>query len=116
MLSSDDHGARPTFFQGGLLRPALSKSDLPDGFEFSGSKFRKEYLQLESPSSVKNLAFEDCPFPLQGAQGEGSGLAYTRPFRILSDEGVAAVRAEVDRYEKFAKSNARTPKCLRGLG
>ena len=46
-----------------------------------------------------------------------SGLAYTAPFRVLSDEGVRALRRVIDDNEKFATSVPhRIPKCLRGLG
>ena len=44
------------------------------------------------------------------------GLAFSSSFRVLSDEGLRAVRGVIARNEKFAKSNERTPKMLRGLG
>ena len=54
-----------------------------------------------------NVQPKEIPFP---------GLAFTAPFRILSDEGVRAMRRVIHLNEKFAKSNERIPKTLRGLG
>ena len=44
------------------------------------------------------------------------GLAFTSSFRILSDEGVRAMRKVIALNQKYAKSNERIPKTLRGLG
>ena len=99
------------------------------------------HLELMAPVSVKPLIQDppvkgdpSCQFPLDvnespsgsagvsgsGSGGDGSskipfsGLAYTEPMRILSDEGVRVVKAIVAENEKFAKSNERSPKVRSG--
>lgn len=76
------------------------------------------HLQLESPAYLKTLDFSHpskatSPYPPNKNFG---GLAFSSPFRILSDAGLAAVREVVFRHERHAKRNERIPKCLRGLG
>ena len=44
------------------------------------------------------------------------GLAYTAPFRVLSDEGLRVFRDVVHRHEHLTKRTDRAPKVLRGLG
>merc|ERR1719261_1499915 len=84
------------------------------------------HLQLEPPAYVKMLTAStsnsnlqhstdrvEFPVPLasslsSAARAHGSdaevpftGLAYTAPFRVLSDEGVAAFRQVISDNEKF---------------
>jgi len=81
------------------------------------------HLQLEAPEGIKMLVSEDssvpdvCAFPMAPRGSMGSlGLAYTKPFRVLSDAGVRAMREVIYRNEHRAFTSERSPKCLRGLG
>lgn len=97
------------------------------------------HLQLEPPAYVKTLIDESksgtdkvpFPVPLRAAESGGvtpsfeqanggftewPGLAYTAPFRVLSDEGVRVMRDVIAAHESYAMSNERIPMCLRGLG
>ena len=44
------------------------------------------------------------------------GSVYTKPFRLLSEEGVEVLRRIIEANEEHAKQMVRSPKCLRGLG
>jgi hypothetical protein len=55
----------------------------------------------ERPSRVAECVGED------GKKIPFTGLAYTEPMRILSDEGVRLVKAIVKENEEYAKSNER---------
>ena len=47
----------------------------------------------------------------------GGGLAYSAPFRLLSDEGVRALRSVLLANEQFSTMvPGRIPKCIRGIG
>ena len=84
------------------------------------------HLQLEPLRYVKTLRGTDVPFPVPVRRTEQAartaedgfpGLAYSAPFRVLSDEGVRALRRCIDQNEEHATSvPSRVPKCLRGLG
>jgi len=81
------------------------------------------HLQLEAPERIKLLVSEDptvpdvCAFPVAPAGGMSNpGLAYTKPFRVLSDAGVRAMREIISKNEHRAFASERVPKCLRGLG
>lgn len=98
------------------LPPAVNPPHLPP---LSGEVFDPaRHLQLEPPQSIKDLCFRDVVFPFQGGeQSVKRNLAYTRPFRVLSDEGVAAARRALDQHEPvLGKGNARAPRFVRGLG
>jgi hypothetical protein len=74
------------------------------------------HLQFEPPKSVVDLNFQTIPFPVQDPNSF-AGLAYTAPFRILSDEGVRVLRSIMDRESnnpRIKQSDNRTPLCLRG--
>jgi hypothetical protein len=90
----------------------------PGGISLSGEEFdSKKHLQLESPTHIKDLSFKKVPFPFDARQRAIKGnLAYTAPFRVLSDEGVAAARRALDRNQHLAKSNPRATCYVRGLG
>jgi hypothetical protein len=97
------------------------------------------HLQLEPPAHIKMLSASgkeqtDCvqfPVPLsksekmgQSARAQGTGnqvpftgLAYSAPFRVLSDEGLNVFRQVIAENEQYAGSiPALVPKCIRGLG
>lgn len=93
------------------------------------------HLAFEPPSFLVDLNFKKCSYPLEdGAVGGKTapagdadhptatsfpGLAFTGPFRLLSDAGVRQLRAIVDGQANNAairQSDARTPLSLRGLG
>ena len=96
------------------------------------------HLSLETPKWIKTLIQEGVgpeadivqfpvhagsataksavPTPAFGSTVPFTGLAFTAPFRLLSDEGVRVVRKIIKYNEKYAKSNERIPKTLRGLG
>ena len=101
-----------------------------------------KHLHLEPPAYIKMISppdplQTDCVcFPLlpskfdapasetgkarsyaTGEMVEFTGLAYTAPFRVLSDEGVAAFRRVIDDNEQFSGCvPSLVPKCIRGLG
>jgi hypothetical protein len=93
-------------------------SFFPEGMSLSGEEFDpKKHLQLEPPTHIKDLSFKEVPFPFDAEQRCIKGnLAYTAPFRVLSDEGVAAARRALDRNQHLAKSNPRASCYVRGLG
>lgn len=74
------------------------------------------HLQIEPPDGVISDDFIDLPFPLPDDAQHGFTLAFSKPFRLLSDEGVRALQSVIDANKQFAKSNERIPQCLRGLG
>ena len=99
------------------------------------------HLQLEPPAFVKMLSpldplQTDCvryPVPLSSSEEPGcmaearayatgepvqfTGLAYTAPFRVLSEEGVQIFRQIISANERFAGCvPSLVPKCIRGLG
>merc|ERR1712194_540864 len=73
------------------------------------------HLQLEPPRQCKTLDFKDVPFPYQPTGEPFPGLAYTTPFRLLSDAGVKAMRAVLESNKEHAKVTPRNT-CVRGLG
>lgn len=77
----------------------------PDAAAPGGKARPFQAAKATAPPRV--ASHSDVPFP---------GMAYTASFRVLSDEGVRAMRAVIRCNEKFAKANERTPKALRGLG
>jgi hypothetical protein len=93
-------------------------SFFPEGISLSGEEFDpKKHLQLEPPTHIKDMTFKTVPFPFDAKQRAIKGnLAYTAPFRVLSDEGVAAARRALDRNQHLAKSNPRASCYVRGLG
>eukprot|EP00931_Biecheleriopsis_adriatica_P055644 TRINITY_DN32948_c0_g1_i1.p1 TRINITY_DN32948_c0_g1~~TRINITY_DN32948_c0_g1_i1.p1 ORF type:complete len:449 (-),score=71.65 TRINITY_DN32948_c0_g1_i1:26-1372(-) len=74
------------------------------------------HLQIEPPDSVISGDFVEIPFPLHEDLKDDFSLAFSKPFRLLSDEGVSALHSVIKANEHFAKSNERIPRCLRGLG
>ncbi|CAM9716133.1 unnamed protein product, partial [Ectocarpus fasciculatus] len=87
--------------------------------ELSGEPFDPcKHLQLEPPNLVKDLNFQDIPFPFSSEEASKKrNLAYTRPFRVLSDEGVRVARESVLKHkDQLGKSDARASCYVRGLG
>jgi len=74
------------------------------------------HLQIEPPEGVVSENFVDHRFPLPNDAQNGFELAFSKPFRVLSDEGVRALQSVIDANRQFAKSNPRIPRCIRGLG
>ncbi len=85
------------------------------------------HLALENPAWVQTLARgQRVAFPVPVRRTEHAararedgfpGLAYSAPFRLLSDAGVAALRRVIAANERFATCvPSRIPKCIRGLG
>lgn len=85
-----------------------------EGIHFDPSK----HLQIELPSYCKDMNFKDIEFPYNNEQSKINGnIAYTRPFRVLSDEGINFLRTSISENEsKLALSDARAPLYIRGLG
>jgi hypothetical protein len=88
--------------------------DKPDGTHFDA----KKHLQVELPSHVKDMNFNDIEYPFNNEQSKINGqVAYSRPFRILSDEGIKLAREAIDcNHEKLGISCERSAFYLRGLG
>ena len=128
-----------------LYPAAAPPSSAPNGILPSVEHVRFDpalHLQLEPPAYVKMLTppdpgqTDDCvhyPVPLANSEEPGqqgsarsyatgapipfTGLAYTAPFRVLSDEGVRAFRQVIEDNEMHAGCvPSLVPKCLRGLG
>ncbi|KXS15578.1 hypothetical protein M427DRAFT_56658 [Gonapodya prolifera JEL478] len=115
-----------------IASPPPFPSSLPDGFSipsdpsagdpchFDASK----HLALSNPEYIVTLDFQKVPFSPTHASFDPANphprLAFTAPFRVLSDEGVAVARQIMDRQAKacpqIMQSDDRTPLCLRGLG
>ena len=93
---------------------------LPNGFNLDSIHFLPEDLQLEPPKKVivrTTPEFSQVAFPYEENVDMGFGIAYTEPFRVLSESGVKKLRQAVDREAPTrAKGNERIPSCLRGLG
>lgn len=90
---------------------------------FSEVKFDPSvHLQMEPPKVVRTLDFEDVPFPYPKGMMSDDGtaafdFAYTpKPFRLLSDDGVKALREIIDTHKPgHLKQNERN-NTIRGLG
>eukprot|EP00164_Ancoracysta_twista_P003748 GFYU01005022.1.p1 GENE.GFYU01005022.1~~GFYU01005022.1.p1 ORF type:complete len:372 (+),score=140.86 GFYU01005022.1:150-1265(+) len=96
--------------------PLALHKDQPKGFELLDDHFDEDiHLQLEPPSQVKTLNFENVPFPYENKDREDfPGLAYTPPFRMLSDEGVKAFKDVFLKHQDKAVKHERIPFCVRG--
>ena len=76
-----------------LAEPLSFPRDVPGGYEMLADEPRydaKRHLALESPSEVWKLA--DLGYDAADVERCASDVAVTAPFRLLSDEGVAAAR------------------------
>lgn len=109
-------GKFDNFFVDGLPAPPYKWKD---GFDLEGPRLDPDlHLQIEPPTHVKTLDFRDVEFPYTPDQKDVvAHMAYTRPFRILSDEGVRVARAAVDaNMDRLAHKDDRSACFLRGLG
>lgn len=70
------------------------------------------HLQIERPEFVKNLDFERVDALKEG----DPNLAYSDPFRVVSDEGERRLRQVIEAHKHLVKGNARQQGILRGLG
>lgn len=102
------------------IAPIAPPASFPPGFELEGEDFNPQaHLQLELPSHVKNLTFKDFlidDYIATDVSCRCGQLAYTRPFRVLSDEGIAAARRSIAANKHLSKSNERASNYVRGLG
>jgi len=119
--SSEGLGETPTYSTKGLPFPAHNPVGLEEE-KYDDLIFDPAiHLQLEDPEILHTLLVDDdastasSPFPVP-PNTTYPGLAYSAPFRVLSDAGILAVRGIVNRYEHTAGANERTPKRVRGLG
>ena len=90
-----------------------------DENEMEGEHFDPAvHLQLEPPSHIKDLDFKDVPFPFSDSEKTVVGhMAYTRPFRVLSDAGVKLARQQAEKnIDRLAHQDPRSACYLRGLG
>lgn len=76
------------------------------------------HLQLEPPTHIKDLNFKDVVFPFSESEKKvACNLAYTRPFRVLSDAGVKLARQEAEKHmDSLVHQDDRSDCYLRGLG
>lgn len=81
---------------------------VPEDFKWDSNV----HLQIEHPEFVKNLDFEQ----VDGITEGNPNLAYSAPFRVVSDEGQARLRQVIDAHKHHVKGNARQQGILRGLG
>ena len=97
--------------------PATNPRHVPEASE--SVRFDEAlHLALEGPRYIKTLDGGEAQFPVpMGQGGTFQGLAYSAPFRLLSEEGVKALRGVLLENEKFSTMvPGRIPKCIRGIG
>ena len=110
--------ARPRF----TLDPLAVKDTIPAGFVQDPEEPLFDpavHLQVVAPTAVKLLDFNSVPYPFSPADRQRAldvGFAYSAPFRLVSDEGVALLRRAVDRGMSRSYVNARGKRLIRGLG
>jgi len=115
MATHAANGVRPLSKLSTGLQPAR---DIPAGMVYDTElKFIPDrHLAIQPPATVKTLDFSSVDFPYRPQTSSNfPGLAYTEPFRLLSDEGTAVLRGIVDQHQGLARQNERN-NCLRGLG
>jgi hypothetical protein len=98
----------------------------PPGFEATeeDDKFDPAvHLALKPPAWVRPLLRtdddagpQDFPLPIKSDDESFPGLAFSAPFQLLSEAGVAAFQRCVDVNEHHAKANNRQPKSMRCVG
>jgi hypothetical protein len=100
----------------------------PPGFEEDTNEdeiFDEEiHLDISTPKWIKPLISDehgecDWQFPITEKsinEEKYPGLAFTAPFRILSEAGVKEVRKIIARNEFMVRANERRPRSMRGLG
>jgi hypothetical protein len=77
----------------------------------------KVHLEIKLPNQLKNLKFEDVLFPNTVGSNKNHHLAYSEPFRILSDSGVKAARDTLEyNFSDSDRTSERASKSGIGLG
>mmetsp|Transcript_18163 Transcript_18163/g.46108 ORF Transcript_18163/g.46108 Transcript_18163/m.46108 type:complete len:327 (-) Transcript_18163:534-1514(-) len=72
----------------------------------------KVHLQIEPPTTLVDLNYNEVPFPLE----KPGQLAYSKPFRVLSEEGVKVMKEVVLRNQEcYGHSDERISMKIRGL-
>jgi hypothetical protein len=98
----------------------FEKQGAPDGMgvspEGDHSFDPNHHIQLEIPAYLKHTDGTQVPYPVPLEHKGGFDLAYSAPFRVLSDAGVKALRKVIHQNEKYANNNSRQPKAIRGIG
>jgi len=72
------------------------------------------HLDIEEPKSMTTLKFKELPFAEARAL-PNYDPAYSAPTRVLSKEGVKALKSIVLKHAHLAKTNPRQAAALRGL-
>ena len=67
----------------------------------------KKHLQFEDPKWLMSLNFNQDKFPQKKANTHKDGVAYSAPFRVLSEEGIRCLRKTIDDHEEYVKRNDR---------
>lgn len=94
--------------------PSKAPTMLPkrDNFVFD----EEMHLQIEPPSTIVDLDFKKLQYPLNQKDLEGyRGLAFTEPFRVMSDEGISVIKQIVELNKDRFRQNPRNKPC-RGMG
>lgn len=103
-----------------LCKQGLPLPDsFPEGMKLEGELFDpSKHLALENPSHIKDLDFKNVPFPFSSDEATVKRhLAYSRPFRVLSEAGVKAARTSLELHQdELMNTTHRAPKFIRGLG
>ncbi len=74
------------------------------------------HLQIEPPSHIVDLEFQKLAYPLSEKNQENfCGLAFTEPFRVLSDEGLSVIHQIIEKNKDRFRQNPRNKPC-RGMG
>ena len=64
---------------------------------------RKAHLEIVDPDIIHTLDFDRLPYPTH----EEHNLAYSAPFKVVSDEGVTKLREVIDHHKHRKSSNGR---------
>ena len=89
--------------------PATNPRHVPEASE--SVRFDEAlHLALEGPRYIKTLDGGEAQFPVpMGQGGTFQGLAYSAPFRLLSEEGVKALRGVLRRWQSRRRSRSGDP-------
>merc|ERR1711957_166841 len=94
--------------------PSHRHADYPEDTDETIVYDSDVHLDIVEPKTVKTLKFETMPFAEARAQPDYDP-AYSAPTRVLSKEGVKALKAIVLKHAHLAKTNPRQAAALRGL-
>eukprot|EP00730_Choanoeca_flexa_P016392 TRINITY_DN7727_c0_g1_i2.p1 TRINITY_DN7727_c0_g1~~TRINITY_DN7727_c0_g1_i2.p1 ORF type:complete len:406 (+),score=106.67 TRINITY_DN7727_c0_g1_i2:129-1346(+) len=90
--------------------PPAGFETIPDDVEFNP----KLHLQLEMPEEIRDLKSFGYTDAEIAEFNLASDVGVTSPFRVLSDEGIRALRHVLKQLEPFAVVSPRIPCVLRG--